>query len=204
MGGSFKSFRSESAPRIRSSIDKPAPATEREPDDVDAFESAMADGLREAVDTNFDAGLVGRIAEVDGAGRARVTYPGLVGPPIPARTVVCAPPSAAVNPTSLVDLPVLLSFEQADASRPIIVGFVRDSLLPGAEQADASSRGDSDGDVTVDGDRIVFEAQREIVLRCGKSTIELKRDGKVKVRGTDVLSRSSGPNRVRGASIKLN
>jgi hypothetical protein len=56
----------------------------------------------------------------------------------------------------------------------------------------------------VDGERLVLEADREIVLRCGKSSITLKADGRVNVKGTQLLSRADGQNRVQGATVQLN
>jgi hypothetical protein len=42
------------------------------------------------------------------------------------------------------------------------------------------------------------------VLRCGKASITLTSAGKVLIRGTYVLSRSSGVNKIKGGSIQLN
>lgn len=53
-------------------------------------------------------------------------------------------------------------------------------------------------------DRAVFEAGRELVLRCGNASVTLGADGKLTLRGTQVLSRASGANRVQGASVQLN
>ncbi|WP_333817757.1 hypothetical protein [Tabrizicola sp.] len=58
--------------------------------------------------------------------------------------------------------------------------------------------------VEVDGERLVIEAGREMTLRCGKASITMTADGRVTIRGTQVLSRSDGPNRVQGASVQLN
>lgn len=59
-------------------------------------------------------------------------------------------------------------------------------------------------EVEADGERLVIEAGREMVLRCGKASITMTADGRVTIRGTQVLSRSEGPNRVQGASVQLN
>lgn len=56
----------------------------------------------------------------------------------------------------------------------------------------------------VDGKRIVIEGEDEIVLVCGKASITLRRNGKVVVRGTYVETHSTGCNRVKGASVKIN
>lgn len=53
-------------------------------------------------------------------------------------------------------------------------------------------------------ERLLIEARREMTLRCGKASITMTADGRVTIRGTPVLSRSDGPNRVQGASVQLN
>ena len=59
-------------------------------------------------------------------------------------------------------------------------------------------------DVMIDGKRVTFDAREEIVLRCGKASITLTRAGKVLIRGTYLLNRSSGVNRIKGGSVQLN
>ena len=50
----------------------------------------------------------------------------------------------------------------------------------------------------------MFTAESEIVLRCGEASITLTRAGKVLIRGTYLLSRSSGVNRIKGGSVQIN
>ena len=59
-------------------------------------------------------------------------------------------------------------------------------------------------DVTVDGKRVSFNAEEEIVLRCGKASITLTKAGKVIIRGAYLLNRSSGVNRIKGGSVQIN
>jgi hypothetical protein len=56
----------------------------------------------------------------------------------------------------------------------------------------------------VDGRRVCIEGADEIVLRCGKASITLRRNGKVVIEGTYVESRSSGIQRIKGAAVKIN
>lgn len=92
----------------------------------------------------------------------------------------------------------VLMFEDGDPVRPIIVGCIRQpgdrSLpeLPGRVELD------------VDGERLVVTATQGLVLRCGKASITLSPDGKIVVRGTTVISHSSGLNRIKGGSVQLN
>src|SRR5262245_27299472 len=53
-------------------------------------------------------------------------------------------------------------------------------------------------------ERLELVADREIVLRCGEASITLTRAGKIILRGTYVLSRSSGVNKIKGGSIQIN
>ena len=55
----------------------------------------------------------------------------------------------------------------------------------------------------VDG-KVELIGETEVVLRCGPASIRLTPDGRVTIRGTRVLSRSDGSNRVQGASVELN
>lgn len=56
----------------------------------------------------------------------------------------------------------------------------------------------------VDGKRVVIDAQDEIVLRCGKASITLRRNGRIVIRGTYVETRAEGVNRIKGGSVQIN
>ena len=49
-----------------------------------------------------------------------------------------------------------------------------------------------------------IESQRELVIECGKSKIALRSDGRIEVRGGHLISRSSGPNKIKGGSVHIN
>jgi hypothetical protein len=113
--------------------------------------------------------------------------------------------SAAVPARSVVDLhaahigrPVVLMFEDADPTRPIVVG-----VLQGEHQV---PEGAAPGQVEVesDGERVIVSAKNELVLRCGKASITLTRDGKVLLRGTALSTHASGVNRIKGGSVQIN
>jgi hypothetical protein len=138
---------------------------------------------------------VGRIVRVTAEGRAWVDYPGNPHGPVPARSVVELSQDTAQVESST---PVLLVFERGDPSQPIIVGMVRDTLVP-SPRATAGLR-----EAIVDGKRITLDAQEEILLRCGKSSILLRKDGKIVVKGGYIVSRSSGAHKIQGASVNIN
>jgi uncharacterized protein DUF6484 len=93
---------------------------------------------------------------------------------------------------------VLVLFEGGNWRRPIIIGVLE---APMAQTAPPATRGVA---VQADGERCVIEAEREVVLKCGDASITLTRAGKVLIRGRYILSRSTGCQKVQGASIELN
>lgn len=53
-------------------------------------------------------------------------------------------------------------------------------------------------------DAKVIEAARALTLRCGESSIDLRADGKVVIRGDDVLVRAKGSQRIRAGTVSIN
>ena len=80
---------------------------------------------------------------------------------------------------------VALMFLEGDRAQPLAIGMI-------AEQPAVSE------------ERLTFTATREIVLQCGRASLVLTRAGKVLVRGTYVSLRSSGMQRITGASVHIN
>jgi hypothetical protein len=100
---------------------------------------------------------------------------------------------------------VALLFEGGDPHRPIVMGLIQHpERMPSTSADSIHSETPNSMDAEVDGERLVFTAKKEIVLRCGKASITLTRAGKVLIRGAYLLSRSSGVNRIKGGSIQLN
>lgn len=103
---------------------------------------------------------------------------------------------------------VLLQFIACDLTRPVVLGVLAGQSAPetGGSLTSPSShvpaptvRVQLQNQETLD-----LLATKRLVLRCGKASITLQEDGTIEIRGTDVISRASGQNAVRGASITLN
>jgi hypothetical protein len=52
--------------------------------------------------------------------------------------------------------------------------------------------------------QVAVVAENELSLRCGKASITMKGDGTVAIRGTNVISRASHTNRIRGGNVQIN
>jgi hypothetical protein len=136
--------------------------------------------------------VVGTLVAIADAGRSPlVLFSGLHG-------------ETAVPARSVVDLhgehvgkEVVLSFENGDATRPIVMGLLHDESnrpLSAAGQVE----------VDTDGQRMIVAAREQLVLRCGEASITLTKAGKILIEGSYVSSQSGGVNRIKGGSIQLN
>lgn len=51
---------------------------------------------------------------------------------------------------------------------------------------------------------LIIEASESVRLKCGEASIDLRADGKVMVRGEDVLLRAKGTQRIRAGTVSIN
>ena len=116
-----------------------------------------------------------------------------------ARVALALPVSAE----ALAAQPLLLVLENGDATRPIIVGLVADTL-PAAPEAPSGLLGDAEAGFELNGKQLSFEGREEVVLRCGQASITLRADGQVVVKGTRLTSRASETHKIRGATVLIN
>lgn len=87
-----------------------------------------------------------------------------------------------------------LTFIDGDPARPVITGLFVDPAAPVRRRRH----------VKLKAEQLDLEAATQLTLTCGKASITLHRDGKVVIRGVEVVSRASGTNRIRGGTIELN
>lgn len=124
---------------------------------------------------------------------------------------------------------IALGFNGGNLRNPIIMGYIQSPLMNILDeivlQNDMASEEPADGSealdkkvhteneeeqkpadllAQVDGERVVIEGEKEIVLRCGESSITLTKAGKILIRGKYLLNRSTGVNRIMGGSVQVN
>lgn len=119
---------------------------------------------------------LGRLDGFTEAGLARVALAD--GAAVPARSLV------ALHP---LDLGREVALARAGDGM-LVVGLVQPALRA----------------VVADGAATVIEAREKLELRCGPATVTLFADGRIELRGTQLLSRADGANRVQGGAVLLN
>jgi len=139
--------------------------------------------------------LVGKLASVTETGTILVDYQGNHFGHLSAQSIV-----SITFEDKKKD--VLLAFENNDPRLPVIIGLIQKQPVIFAKKIAIDKN--ENMDVVMDGERIVFNAKKEIELRCGKSSLIMKKDGKVVIRGTQLVSRASRLNKIKGAAVKIN
>lgn len=56
----------------------------------------------------------------------------------------------------------------------------------------------------VDGQRVRLSGEKEVVIACGKSSITLRANGRVIIKGMQIESYSEGTNRIKGGQVRIN
>ncbi|MEB4590847.1 DUF6484 domain-containing protein [Candidatus Thiothrix sp. Deng01] len=107
--------------------------------------------------------------------------------------------STALLETADIGKEVALLFEQGDPRYPLVIGRIQKP-----ETSPPPVAPESPVEVELDDEHLVLSARQSITLKCGKASITLTKAGKVLLRGTYLLSRSSGVNRIKGGSVQLN
>jgi hypothetical protein len=79
--------------------------------------------------------------------------------------------------------------------RPVVLGVIGQPVTEAKDPLAATE---------TDTDRIVLRAGQEITLVCGGGSIRITKDGKVVIRGLDILTRANRTNRIKGGSVQIN
>jgi hypothetical protein len=93
---------------------------------------------------------------------------------------------------------VALSFIEGNPTRPVILGLIQKAEIK------EHIKTEQHVDVRLDGEKLTLTADREITLKCGKSSITLTRAGKIIVKGAYLSNYSTGVNRIKGGSVQIN
>jgi hypothetical protein len=132
---------------------------------------------------------IGRFAGLSPRSWPMVLFAPLGPAPVEARTTCEAfgrPESVAIGAE------LVLQFEGGDPGMPIVTGVLCPLLPKRATR------------VHIDGEELFLHGKRRIELSCGDASIVLTANGKVLIKGAEIVSRSSGPNKIRGATVAIN
>ena len=122
-------------------------------------------------------------------GQPVVRHPGVPEDGVLAR--VLGNPLPPGLPPPALPCPAMLFLEDGDPLRPVLMGLVH-AALP------------AQGTLVLEMDRIVLQGHSEVQLRCGQASVTMRADGKVVIKGSELVSRASATNKIRGATVQIN
>lgn len=112
--------------------------------------------------------------------------------------------SAVVLEPDHVGREVVMICQSQEPPQLVVIGVLQPVGQEFALSPPVSAAAPPRVEMEVDGQRREIVAERELVFRCGKSSVTLSRDGKITIRGEEIVSRANGANRIQGGSIQLN
>ena len=128
--------------------------------------------------------LLGRLTGFDSSGSPMVDHDlNATGRPVRARATVDLSEDH-------IHRDVALMFEGNLSHKPIIIGLmsVQNKAREPAEKSQTT----------------LITGDKEIILQCGDSSIHMKKDGKIVIKGKYILSQASGSHKIKGGMIQLN
>jgi hypothetical protein len=151
--------------------------------------------------SHIDGPRIGRVVAFRN-GEARVDFDGNALGPVRARVASTVDVESLARAADSRQDAVLI-FADGDPRRPVLLALLRsdtplvDAILQGSlPSAEKTAR--------VDGQRVEIEGREEVLLRCGKATLTLRRDGKVVLRGVEITTQADRVQRIRGGKVQIN
>jgi len=151
--------------------------------------------------------VIGMLVDFNSPGRPLVSYPG-----VNHKQAMSALTTIPINKQH-IGRQVALLFTDGDIKQPVVIGLIQTCLDEETNDSDEieiqskvmiQEERKNIHETKVDGERLVFEAEKEIEIKCGKSSIVLTKAGKVLIKGKYLSARSSGVNRIKGGSVLIN
>jgi hypothetical protein len=183
----------------------PACTEERTAEPVVASENETGELFRQLLSATpsarpLDSGpiLTGHLQGIDDEGRVLFAPENHEGPPIPVAIGLTLSDGALV-PAARNQQRALVVRTNDNPPRLVLIGLVRERVSTSARDAAPGQL-----ELKMDGETLRLSAQHEIELKCGNASLILRQSGRVILKGTHVVTTSTGPVKVKGATIDLN
>lgn len=97
---------------------------------------------------------------------------------------------------------VLCWLENDDHGRGVILGRIGPAETTAGEDDMASTTGPEEGSQAPD--TLVIEAKQSLTLRVGEGSITIREDGRILIKGKDLVSHAQRMNRIKGGAVAIN
>jgi hypothetical protein len=105
--------------------------------------------------------------------------------------------------SGLIGEDVLLVCVAGDPKHVVVCGVIaREATIPTDDHLEVTvSRPQT---AVLDGKKVVLDASQEIVLECGKGSLRLTADGRIVMKGVEIVSRALRTNKIKGGTVNIN
>jgi hypothetical protein len=142
--------------------------------------------------------ITGHLQGIDDEGRVLFAPELHDGPPLPV-AIGTALSDGVLVPAARQQQRALVVRTSDAPPRLVLIGLVRERVAAAARDAAPGQL-----ELKLDGETLRLTAEHEIELKCGNASLILRRSGRVILKGTHVVTTSTGPVKVKGATIDLN
>jgi len=112
--------------------------------------------------------------------------------------------SAGSLPQIKADDLVIYRVPELDEEYGVVLGVIEKYATFDGKVAKKLKKREVSEMTTLEDKVLHIKADDGLVIECGKSSIILTKDGKVQIKGNDLLSRARGMNKIKGAGVNIN
>ncbi|MCA9199230.1 MAG: hypothetical protein KDA87_16910 [Planctomycetales bacterium] len=139
--------------------------------------------------------VIGTLVGISASGVPLVEFPGNHAGPQEAMTAVQL--TCEDEARTHVGREVMLHLE-AEGDRIVLMSFLHERIVADRQDSTGSQSGSQKSK------SLHLEADSELQLTCGKSSLVMKKNGKVLLKGIDIVSHAENRQRIVGGEIKIN
>ena len=149
-----------------------------------------------------------RTPQIDGARPATVTAitkDGLITVRLGEADIDCLfVRSAATAPDIQPGDTVLMAPPATGETTGYVLGLIEPYIPKPDRLAEKLTRGRPAEQTTIEDQIVRIKADKGLVIECGKGAIIITQDGKVQIKGEELLSRARRMHRIKGAGVNIN
>ena len=97
-------------------------------------------------------------------------------------------------------------FEKGDPGAPLLMGLIHEpSATPNIDAVlEQRSLDAVPTEARVDGQTVTLEGRQEVILKCGKASITLRRNGQILLKGVNIRTEAEGTQQIKGGKVQIN
>lgn len=104
--------------------------------------------------------------------------------------------------SDLVGRSALVVFTATTSDEPVLMGLMARSDTARLEAV--ANLGSVERSVEIDGRRLSLQAGQQLTLRCGEASLTLNADGRIVMKGLEIVSRALRTHKIKGGSVNIN